>query len=209
MCVFFIWLRVGRRATSFPGSFSNLNVSEDNHDFKSVYCKCTAGNWEHDLQAPTLWYKYIAKNKSSEIKDKSNLKVTEYLLSNPILHPSSCGVGPVVRSFMRWKPISSLTFARTVWIYSKWPPSCWNVMGLWLKNHWNVTSREVSCVALQLSTTLSPTVTSTLCGLSSTRMASVSTMLLHCHPRQTQTYWADVQFDWESHGRAKRKPKPK
>lgn len=144
------------------------------------------------------------KNHLPETKDKSNLKVTEYLLYNSILHPSSCGAGAVVRSFIRWKPVSSPTFARTVWIYSKWLPSCWNVMGLWLKNHWNVTSREVSCVALQLSTTLSPTVTSTLCGLSSTRMASVSTMLLHCHPRQTRTYWADVQFDCEPRGRAKK-----
>lgn len=165
-------------------------------------CTVNAQLREHHSLAPTLWYNYIAKKslKSPET-NKSNLKVTEYLLYNSILHP---GVGTVVRSFIRWKPGSSPTFARTVWIYSKWPPSCWNVMGLWLKNHWNVTSREVSCVALQLSTTLSPTVTSTLCGLSSTRMASVSTMLLHCHPRQTRTYWADVQFDCEPHGRAKK-----
>lgn len=80
----------------------------------------------------------------------------------------------------------SLTLALTVWMYSKWPPSCWKLMGLWLKNHWKATSSEVSCAALQLSTTLSPTVTSTLLGLSSTRMASASTKLLHCHLRLTQ-----------------------
>lgn len=105
--------------------------------------------------------------------------------------------------------MSCLTFDLSVWMYSKWPPSCWKVMGLWLKNHWNVTSSEVSCVALQLSTTLSPTVTSTLWGLSSTRMASVSTKLLHCHPRQTQTFCGDAQFDCESLGRARTKPKLK
>lgn len=33
------------------------------------------------------------------------MKATEYLLYNSILHPSSCGVGTVVGSFIRWKPI--------------------------------------------------------------------------------------------------------
>lgn len=82
----------------------------------------------------------------------------------------------------------ALTLALTVWMNSKWPPpppSCWKAIGRWLKNHWKATSSEVSCVALQLSTTLSPTVTSTRLGLSSTRMASASTKLLHCHPRLT------------------------
>lgn len=79
----------------------------------------------------------------------------------------------------------ALTLALTVWMYSKWPPSYWKLMGFWLKNHWKATSSEVSCVALQLSTTLSPTVTSTRLGLSATRMASGSTKLLHCHLRLT------------------------
>lgn len=83
----------------------------------------------------------------------------------------------------------ALTLALTVWMNSKWPPPppplCWKAIGRWLKNHWKATSSEVSCVALQLSTTLSPTVTSTRLGLSSTRIASASTKLLHCHPRLT------------------------
>lgn len=89
----------------------------------------------------------------------------------------------------------ALTLALTVWMNSKWPPSCWKVMGLWLKNHWKATSSEVSCVALQLSTTLSPTVTSTRLGLSSTRMASGSTKLLHCHLRLTQSHRHRPEFD--------------
>lgn len=82
-------------------------------------------------------------------------------------------------------------------MYSKWPPSWWKVIGLWLKNHWKATFSDVSCVALQLSTMLSPTVTSALLGLSSTRMASGSTKLLHCHLRLTQTYRHNAEFDWK------------
>lgn len=96
----------------------------------------------------------------------------------------------------------ALTLALTVWMYSKWPPSCWKVIGLWLKNHWKATSNEVSCVALQLSTTLSPTVTSTLLGLSSTRMASGSTKLLHCHLRLTQSYCHEAEFGCDITARA-------
>lgn len=99
------------------------------------------------------------------------------------------------------------TLDLTVWMYSKWPPPCWKVMGLWLKNHWKVTSSDVSCVALQLSTTLSPTVTSTLWGLSSTRMASVSTRLLHRHPRHSRALCGDAQFDCKPLGRARTKPR--
>lgn len=92
----------------------------------------------------------------------------------------------------------ALTLALTVWMYSKWPPSGWKVIGFWLKNHWKATSNDVSWVTLQLSTTLSPTVTSTLLGLSSTCIASGSTKLLHCHLRLTQSYLHEAELTiWE------------
>lgn len=132
------------------------------HDFKIVYLyKCKTEDLDHNLHQTSHIIQFIVVVQIECREDRADIA---YVNRN------------------------SPTFALTVWMYSKWPPPCWKVMGLWLKNHWNTTSSDVSCVALQLSTTLSPTVTSTLCGLSSTRMASVSTKLLHCHPRQTQTY---------------------
>ena len=88
----------------------------------------------------------------------------------------------------------------TVWMYSKWLPSCWKFKGFWLRSHWKATSSDGSCVALQLKTTLSPTVTSTLLGLSSTRMASESTTLLHCHGATIRLPKANTEQQQKIHG---------
>lgn len=74
-------------------------------------------------------------------------------------------------------------------MYSKWPSSCWASSGWLLSCQKKEMSSEGSCVALQLSTTLSPTVTSTRFGLRSTLMASGRTTRSRCHLRkQTRTY---------------------
>ncbi len=86
----------------------------------------------------------------------------------------------------------------TVWMYSKWPPSCWVLSGWLLSSQRKDTSSEGSWVTLQLSTTLSPTVTSTRMGLNSTRMGSETwTSFSHQHIwylQLCQKLWIQLLF---------------